>query len=72
MQSKREMIWNSLIVTGIAAWLGEMAFGTLWHAALFGFLTFAAHAVGNRISQELAATRAALTQANPSGSSRES
>jgi hypothetical protein len=72
MQAKREMIWNTITMAGIAAWLGYMAFGTGWHAALFGFLTFVAHAVGNRISQELAATRAALTQANPSGSSRES
>lgn len=58
------MIGNTLTTAGIAALLGYMAFETGWHAALFGFLAFSAHAVGNRISSELAMTRAALTRSN--------
>lgn len=60
MQTNRQMMWNSVFTAVVAAFLGFMAFGTGWHAGLFGFLAFSGYTVGNRISQELAATRAAL------------
>lgn len=60
MQTKREAIWNTVISSAGAAFLGFMAYGTGWHAVLFGFLAFNGYSVGNRISQELAVTRAAL------------
>lgn len=60
MQTNREMMFNTVSTAVVAAFLGFMAFGTGWHAGLFGFLAFNGYAVGNRISQELAAIRAAL------------
>jgi hypothetical protein len=64
MQSNRMMIGNTVTMAGIAACLGYMAYETGWHAVLFGFLAFSAYSVGNRISIELAMTRAALTRSN--------
>lgn len=60
MQTSREMMFSTVFTAVVAAFLSFMAFGTGWHAGLFGFLAFNGYAVGNRISQELAATRAAL------------
>lgn len=40
-------------MTAIGAFLGHMAFGTFWTAALFGFLVFAISCVGNRVVSEL-------------------
>ncbi|WP_164754188.1 hypothetical protein [Mesorhizobium sp. M7A.F.Ca.US.008.03.1.1] len=40
---------ETLAMAAIGAFLGYMAFGTYWHGALYGFLTFAVSAVGNRL-----------------------
>ena len=41
---KRPSPWvlggNTLTMTGLGAFLGYMAFGTGWHAVLFGFLSY--------------------------------
>lgn len=53
MRQRREDLGNTLVTAAIAAFLGYMAFGSGWHAGLFGFLAFAINAVGNRIVQAL-------------------
>ncbi len=49
----REDLWNTAIMTVIAAGLAYWAYRTVAHAALFGFMAFVVVAMGNRISGEL-------------------
>ncbi|MBP2446997.1 hypothetical protein [Rhizobium leguminosarum] len=49
----REDLWNTAIMTVIAAGLAYWAYRTVAHTALFGFLTFVVVAMGNRVSSEL-------------------
>jgi hypothetical protein len=49
----RDNLGNTLTMAAIAAVLSYMAFGSFWHAGLFGFLAFAINAVGNRVIDEL-------------------
>lgn len=44
---------DTLVMAAVGGFLGYMAFGSLWHAGLFGFLAFGISAVGNRISSDL-------------------
>ncbi|RWK63517.1 hypothetical protein [Mesorhizobium sp.] len=54
----RQDMMETLVMAAIGAALGYWAYGTLAHALLFGFLVFAASAVGNRIVAELRMQRA--------------
>lgn len=54
----RHDMMETLAMAAIGAALGYWAYGTLAHALLFGFLVFAASAVGNRIIAELRMQRA--------------
>ncbi|ANL64774.1 hypothetical protein AMC82_CH01081 [Rhizobium phaseoli] len=49
----REDLWNTAIMTVIAAGLAYWAYRTLAHAVLFGFMAFVVVAMGNRVSGEL-------------------
>ncbi|WP_157678564.1 hypothetical protein [Mesorhizobium sp. WSM1497] len=49
----RSDLGDTLAMSTMGAFLGYMAFGTYWHGALFGFLTFAISAVGNRVVAEM-------------------
>lgn len=46
-------IFDTLIMVAIAVGLAYAAFETGWHAALFGFMTFVAYSVGNRVCGDL-------------------
>ncbi|MGO8092809.1 hypothetical protein [Rhizobium leguminosarum] len=46
-------LWNTVIMSAIAAGPAYWAYQTVAHTVLFGFLTFVVVAMGNRISGEL-------------------
>jgi hypothetical protein len=52
-RNDRQDVGNTLAMAAVGAFLGYMAFGSYWHAGLFGFLMFAISTVGNRIGWEL-------------------
>ena len=49
MMKRWERTANVLMPTAAGAFLGYMAFGSFWHAGLFGFLAFAIGGVGNQV-----------------------
>jgi putative Mn2+ efflux pump MntP len=49
----RDDLWNTAIMTIIAAGLAFWAYHTVAHAVLFGFVAFVVVAMGNRLSGEL-------------------
>jgi hypothetical protein len=57
-KDSRHDIMETLAMATIGAALGYWAYSTVAHALLFGFLVFAACAVGNRVIAELRRQRA--------------
>lgn len=56
----RSEIQETLAMSAIGAFLGYLAFGSIYHGLLFGFLVFSISAVGNRISGELFQIKSSL------------
>lgn len=57
-KARREDLRETLAGAAIGADFGYWAYGTVAHAALFGFIIFATSAVGNRVVAELRMERA--------------